>query len=64
MVAVARIMEISAAPDTDLDEAVATGIANACAGLGPVRYARVNEKHVDVGDANKVRLKVSFVLED
>ncbi len=65
--AVAKVVEISAASGESFEDAIATGISKASDSVRDIRGAWVNEQQVTVKDGKideyRVDLKVTFVLE-
>jgi flavin-binding protein dodecin len=65
--AVAKVVEISAASGESFEDAIATGISKAGESVRDIRGAWVNEQQVTVKDGKideyRVDLKVTFVLE-
>jgi flavin-binding protein dodecin len=65
---VARITELSCVSKKSFDDAVEDGIRRACKTLKNVKSAWVCDQEVSIDDGKikeyKVRLKVTFVLED
>jgi flavin-binding protein dodecin len=68
MTTIAREIDIEAVSGTNIDDAVVAGIARASRRLGRARCARIRETRVDASldhvSTNRVRLLVSFVLDD